>query len=87
MEKTVRCPSCRQDFVPDTEYEFPNCFAYWHNCVMGAMTQVIVKKEKKQFWLENKEIAETSHNKTLDMFYDPWNWYRKFHKKHFDEEY
>lgn len=82
----IRCFNCRLEFIPDKVYEFPNCYVYWHKCMMGTWTQISVKKEKKQVWWEKKEPSDFTLNKTLDSFYDPWTWHRKFRERYFDEE-
>jgi len=71
MVESMVCWGCKQEFVPDNEYVFPNYCVYWHECTPGVFTQIVVVKEKKCFWKEKETSKDKNFNRLLMSYYNP----------------
>lgn len=69
MTEDITCWRCRHNFTPKDPFNFPYFTAYWHTCPGGAITQVCVPKEKKQWWEKTERTTEENLNHTLAEFH------------------
>lgn len=82
------CWNCKQVFVPDHGYEFPNRMIYWHVCPDGIITCNTKKIEKKPNYLSDIEprSQEEIFNHKLREFYNYGTPERKLFENDFNEQ-
>ena len=72
LVEPITCHGCKQEFVPETEYVFPNYYVYWHECKPGVLTQNTKAIEKKyNRYIKLEYIAKENVNRLLMSFHNP----------------